>query len=228
MRLLAIIPARGGSKGVPRKNIKDLGGKPLIAWSIEAARGVKKISKLIVSTDDEDIASIARGLDVDVPFLRPRELALDGTAGVAPILHAIELFPEFSWVLVLQPTSPFRSAVDIENIINLCLESDSPSAVSLCEATSHPYWTYKLSESNGLSPFMPEGSGIACRQDLPAAYMVNGALYLAQCDWLRQQKGFIGPETLGYVMPLNRSIDLDTQSDWERAEFLMKNEYGKK
>jgi N-acylneuraminate cytidylyltransferase len=129
MKLLALIPARGGSKGVPRKNIKLLNGKPLVAWTIDAAKQATCINKIVVTTEDKEIAAIAQQLGAEVPFMRPAELAADDTPGIAPVLHAIELLPEFDWVLLLQPTSPLRSVIDIEGIVNLCLERAAPAAV---------------------------------------------------------------------------------------------------
>jgi CMP-N,N'-diacetyllegionaminic acid synthase len=128
MRLLALIPARGGSKGIPRKNIKPLCGKPLIGWSIDAAKKSVFIDQVFVSTEDEEVAAIASDLGAGVPFMRPKELAADDTPGIAPVMHAIDNLPEFDWVLLLQPTSPLRTAEDIDGIVRFCIENDAPSA----------------------------------------------------------------------------------------------------
>ena len=138
MSVLAIISARGGSKGIPRKNIKPLAGKPLISWTIDVAKQATCIDRLVVSTDDEEIASVARDLGVDVPFMRPAELAADETPGMAPVLHAISQLPDYEWVLLLQPTSPLRSAEDIDGIWQFCQEQGAPSAVSVCEVVKLP------------------------------------------------------------------------------------------
>jgi CMP-N-acetylneuraminic acid synthetase len=221
VKILAIIPARGGSKGIPRKNVKPLAGKPLIGWTIEAALQAQGIDRLIVSTEDEEIASVAKQFGAEVPFMRPLALAQDDTPGIAPVLHAIERLPEFNWVLLLQPTSPLRSVADIKSIIGLCREKLVSSAASITEVIKHPFWMYRRDEHQHLQPLIPNRPDIAQRQDLPPAYALNGALYLARADWLIQNKRFIGPKTLGYVMPEERSVDLDTPMDWQWVEFLM-------
>ena len=222
MSLLAIIPARGGSKGIPRKNIKLLMDKPLIGWSIEAAKQASCVDRIIVSTEDEDIALLARELGAHVPFLRPAELATDETPGIDPVLHAISQLPDYEWVLLLQPTSPLRSAEDIDGIWQFCQERDAPSAVSITEVAKHPYWVYQSDAQQRLQPFVMGRPDITRRQDLPPAYALNGALYLSRTDWLLEQKNFIGLETLGYIMPAERSVDLDSLLDWRWVEFLLK------
>jgi len=142
MSLLAIIPARGGSKGIPRKNIKSLSGRPLIGWTIDVAKQASCVDRIVVTTDDERIAAVARGLGAEVPFMRPAELATDETPGIAPVLHAIEQLPRHEWILLLQPTSPLRTHADIEAIWQLCQSSAAPSAVSITEVSKHPYWMY--------------------------------------------------------------------------------------
>lgn len=226
MSLLAIIPARGGSKGIPRKNIKPLMGKPLIGWSIDAAKQASCVDRLIISTEDEEIASVARGLGADVPFMRPAELAADETPGIAPVLHAIEQLPVYDWVLLLQPTSPLRSAEDIDGIWQFCQERGAPSAVSVCEVGKHPYWMYQSDAEHRLQPFIEGRPDVTRRQDLPPAYALNGALYIARTDWLLEQQGFIGTETLGYIMPPERSVDLDAPQDWRWVEFLIERANG--
>lgn len=225
LKVLAVIPARGGSKGIPRKNIKLLAGKPLIAWTIESGLLAKGVDRVIVSTEDEEIATVAKKLGADVPFTRPLELARDDTPGIAPLLHAIEQLPDYDWVLVLQPTSPLRSVEDIEGIIKLGREKDTLSAVSITEVSKHPFWMYRWDDHQRLQPFIPNRPDIARRQDLPLAYVLNGALYLARTDWLIENQGFIGLETLGYVIPEERSVDLDTPMDWQWAEFLMERRH---
>jgi len=221
VKVLAVIPARGGSKGIPRKNIKKLGGKPLIAWTIEAALKAPSINRVIVSTDDEEIAAVAEQFGAEVPFKRPIAIARDDTPGLDPVLHAIENSPDSDWVLLLQPTSPLRSVDDIEGIIKLCQEKGALSAVSVAEVGKHPFWMYQRSSDMRLQPLIPNRGEIMRRQDLPSVYVLNGALYLARPDWLIENQGFIGPETLGYVMPVERSVDLDTPLDWLWVEYLI-------
>jgi len=224
--ILAIIPARGGSKGIPRKNIKPLASKPLIGWTIEAAKQSSCLDRIIVSTEDEEIASVARNLGADVPFMRPTELAADDTPAIDPVLHAISHLPDCDWVLLLQPTSPLRSAEDIDGIWQFCQERGALSAVSVCEVEKHPYWMYQFNAAQRLEPFIKGRPDVTRRQDLLSAYELNGALYLAKTDWLLQRQDFIGPETLGYVMPPERSVDLDTPQDWRWVEFLIEQSNG--
>jgi N-acylneuraminate cytidylyltransferase len=223
MSVLAIIPARGGSRGIPRKNIKALMGKPLIGWTIDVAEQSSCVDRIIVSTEDEEIASVARKLGADVPFIRPAELAADDTPGISPVLHVISQLPNYDWVLLLQPTSPLRSPEDIDGIWQFCQEQGAPSAVSVCEVGEHPYLMYKCDTAQRLEPIIKGRPDVACRQDLPPVYALNGALYLARTEWLLKRQDFIGQDTLGYIMPPERSVDLDTPQDWRWVEFLIEH-----
>ena len=220
MTILALIPARGGSKGIPRKNIRSMAGKPLIAWTIEAALGATGLARVVVSTDDPEIAEVARAAGAEVPFLRPAELARDETSGLDPVLHAIDLLPGHSSVLLLQPTSPLRTSADIDGCLALATTSASPSVVSVSEPATHPYWTYRMTGDRHLQSVFEADKGVR-RQDLPPVYALNGAMYFAGVEWLRRGRQFVGPETLGFVMPPERSIDIDTMLDWSLAELLL-------
>lgn len=226
MKVLAVIPARGGSKGIPRKNIKPLAGKPLIAWTIEAALKAQGIDRVIVSTEDKEIGSVAKQFGAEVPFMRPLALAQDDTPGIAPVLHAIEQLRDYDWVLLLQPTSPLRSVEDIEGIIRFCRDEAAPSAVSVTQVSKHPFWMYQRDDQNRLQPLIPNRPEITRRQEFPSVYVLNGAMYLARTDWLIQNQGFIGSETLGYSIPEERSVDLDTPQDWCWVEFLIEQANG--
>ncbi len=219
MRTLGLIPARGGSKGIPRKNIKLLAGKPLIAWTIEAALASKMLDAIVVSTDDEEIARVAREFGADVPFMRPAALAGDDSPGIDPVLHALENLPSFDTVLELPPTAPLRTVEDIEGCIGAARAAGAP-AVSVTEPWSHPNWMYRVGSNGRLEPLIA-GALVPRRQDLPKAYALNGALYYAATDWLKRNRTFITAETIGYVMPRERSVDLDTKLDWELCEFLL-------
>ena len=146
MALLALIPARGGSRGVPRKNVREIAGKPLIAWTIEAALSVRGIDRVVVTTDDAEIAEVSRAAGAEVPFLRPAELAADETPGIAPVFHALDALPDFDEVLLLQPTSPLRGANDIEALLALVRESNASSVVSVTEPDCHPAWMFRLGD----------------------------------------------------------------------------------
>jgi CMP-N,N'-diacetyllegionaminic acid synthase len=220
MTLLALIPARGGSKGIPRKNIRSFCGKPLLQWSIDAAVATTCVDQVVVSTDDPEIAEIAKACGAEVPFLRPAELASDTAPGIAPVLHALEQLPKVTDVLLLQPTSPLRTSADIEAILVMREETGSESAVSLTPCAKHPAWSYTLSQDQQLETLL-QLDGSHCRQQLPPAYVLNGALYLASRDFLLREQAFIREDTVGYVMPAERSVDIDTPLDWQLAEFLM-------
>ena len=222
MSLLALIPARGGSKGILGKNTKLLSGKPLIAWTIDAAKQAQCIDRIIVSTDDPKIKEVAEQCGVEVPFLRDAKFATDESPSIDFVLDVVQKLPGFDWLLLLQPTSPLRTSSDIDDIFKFCQDHKASSAVSVCESREHPYWTYQKNESFFLYPFISDRPEITRRQNLPKAYYVNGALYLAKVDWLFEHRCFIAPDTLGFTMPLERSSDIDTIQDWNWAEYLIK------
>lgn len=222
--ILAVIPARGGSKGVPRKNIRIVGGKPLIAWTIECAKKSQYIDRIIASSEDRDVCEAAKEYGADVPFIRPAELAQDDTPGVDPILHALKELPGFDYVVLLQPTSPLRTAEDIDGCLERCVLSDADFCVSLTEPKPSPYWMYKLCEDGVLSPLMECHQLFTRRQDLPKVYALNGAVYVADSMALLREKTFLTSSTLGYVMPKSRSLDIDTVEDFKYLEFLLSEE----
>ena len=224
MTLLVLIPARGGSKGIPRKNVRPFCGKPLLQWSIDAALAASCVDQVVVSTDAPEMADSAKAGGAEVPFLRPAELATDEAPGIAPVLHALEQLPKVSDVLLLQPTSPLRTSADIEAIVGLRQQAGCESAVSLTPSAKHPAWMYGLSQEQRLEPLL-ELDEIHCRQQLPPAYVLNGALYLASRKFLIREHAFISAETIGYLMPAERSVDIDTPLDWQWAEFLMKQQH---
>ena len=221
MGCLALIPARSGSKGIPKKNIKVFNGKPLIYWTIKNALNNKNIDKVVVSTDSEEIAEIAKSFSAEVPFLRPSHLAQDNTPGIATIKHAIDELPWVSDILLLQPTSPLRRKIDIDNIFDLRSKYGSNSAISLTQCSSHPNLIYKLKESNLIKPLIRE-SKIENRQSMETFFKINGALYLSTRESIEKYNSLITQETVGYIMPEQFSVDIDSPLDWEIAEYLMK------
>lgn len=221
-KILAVIPARGGSKGVPRKNIKLLAGKPLIEWTIQAAKQSKYIDRIVLSSEDDEIIETAKTIGCDVPFKRPIELAKDDTHGIEPILHAINECKGYDYVMMLQPTSPFRTVEDIDEFIEWAFKYDAKSCVSVCEPSKSPYWMYQKSEEEELLiPLLSEYSMVPRRQDLPPVYALNGALYLADVTWLQMNRNFMSKETVGYIMPKERSYDIDTILDFKICEYLL-------
>ncbi|KQL46515.1 acylneuraminate cytidylyltransferase [Brevibacillus choshinensis] len=219
--VLAIIPARGGSKGVPRKNIRNLSGKPLIAWTIEAAKKSSYIDQLIVSTDDEEIAEVAREWGCEVPFLRPAELAQDHTPGMDPVLHAMEMLPGYDFTLLLQPTSPLRITEDIDACLEQCVREAANACVSVTHSDKSPFWMYQLSDSGKLLPILEAEQPVLRRQDAPDVFVLNGAVYVAKSSWLQQHRTFLHAETTGYAMPKDRSLDIDTKLDFTIVETIM-------
>ncbi len=220
--VLAIIPARGGSKGVPRKNIRDLGGKPLIAWTIAAARSSAYLDRIIVSTDDAEIANVARQFNAEVPFMRPAELARDGSSGIDPVIHALETLAEkYDYMVLLQPTSPFRNAQDIDQAIELCVKKGAETCVSVTENSKSPYWAYKIDAQQRIEPLFPVEEKIACRQQLPKTYAQNGAIFVAACNFVLKTATLQNRQTLAYIMPSERSIDIDSEYDLRLANLLL-------
>ena len=227
-RIVGIIPARGGSKGLPRKNVLPLQGKPLIAWTIEQAKASRYLDKVIVTTDDEEIASIAKTHGADVPFMRPQELASDTARAIDVIVHAlnwIEAHDEAVDILVLlQPTSPFRTAEDINSAIEVLFLKKARAVISVCETEHHPYWSNVLPEDGSMDGFLKPELANRNRQELPTFYRLNGAIYAADCAYVRSQQGFFGKQTYAYVMPRERSIDIDAKIDFQFAEFLLQRD----
>lgn len=219
--VLAIIPARGGSKGVPRKNIRQVAGKPLIAWTIEEAKKSRYINRLILSSEDAEIIKVAKKWGCEVPFIRPTELAQDNTPGVDVVLHAIQMLPGYDYVLLIQPTSPLRTVQDIDGCLEMCLESKAKACVSVTEVDKSPNWMYYLRSDNKMQPVLENNESYPCRQDHPKVYVINGAIYIADCNWLLDKRTFRSKETLAYVMPKERSVDIDDEMDIIFAEFLI-------
>lgn len=227
-RVLAIVPARGGSRGIPRKNIAPVAGKPLIAWTIETALACPILDRVIVSTDDEEIAGVARRRGAEVPFLRPAQLARDDTPGIEPILHAVRWLDEHEGyrprhVMVLQPTSPLRTAEDIEGAVELAELKQGHRVVSVCRADQHPYWMKRVSGEGQITSFLSLEPAYTRRQDLPPAYALNGAIYLARREVLVAERTFYTEHTYAYVMPPERSLDVDEPWDLYLAHLVLRD-----
>lgn len=220
-RVLGVIPARGGSKGVPRKNIRVVGGKPLIAWTIEAAQKSKYIDRLILSSEDQEIIKVARNWGCDAPFVRPLDLAQDHTPGIDPVLHAINEVPGFDYVMLLQPTSPLRTTEDIDQCLEWCLYQDAPSCVTVTSPDKSPYWMYTLGDKRTMCPLI-SSELITNRQDLPKVYALNGAIYVAKISFLTTEKSFIHANTAAFIMPKERSLDIDDAFDLDLFDFIVK------
>ena len=220
MKNIALIPARGGSKGILRKNIKLFNSKPLIYWAIKAALESDYVDRVIVSTEDDEIAEIARSFFAEVPFIRPTELAKDTTKGMEPVLHALNKLSNVENVLLLQPTSPLRKAIHINEIFEMRSKYKSDSAVSITPARKNIDLYFKIGSQNRLSPYSTDLK-FAPRQEYANSYILNGALYLSTAKSILENKSFLSSSTIGYIMPEKYSIDIDNDFDWDIAEFLM-------
>lgn len=225
MKILAVIPARGGSKGLPRKNIRPLAGKPLIAWSIEEALKVDAIHTLICSTEDDEIADIARDFGCPVPYMRPRELAGDETSGIDVLVNVLEYHKErdihFDALINLQCTSPLRTAAHIEAAIALFREKGAKNLISVCEAEHNPHWMMTLAPDGTLAPLLDDTYLSTRRQDLPRVFRPNGAIYMADVENFLIRKDFKSPAPVPYVMSSRDSVDIDDEKDFQLAEFYM-------
>ena len=222
--VLGIIIARGGSRGLPRKNILPVAGKPLVAYTIEAAAKSFLLDRAIVSTDDQEISDVASKWGAEVPFLRPTELAKDDTLAFPVLLHGLDWLAQHegyrpSHVMLLQPTSPLRTSEDIDSAIRIGLEKDADSVVSCTPVGhQHPYWMKKLTDDGRMVDFVPVKKQYLRRQDLPPAYLLNGAIYVVKGRRLLEMGTFYSDKTYSYVMPPERSLDIDSGLDLRVAE----------
>ena len=219
-----MVPARGESKGIARKNLREIGGKSLIAWSVEQAKRSKYIDRLILSSEDPEIIETARNLGCEVPFIRPATLARDDTPGTLPALHALDAVPEaYHYVVLLQPTSPLRTVEHIDGCIELCHRRNAKVCVSVTDYGKNPFWFYRMDAEGIIYPFIETDMKITRRQELPKLYTLNGAVYVAEVDWFKKHVRFISIETIGYVMPPEQSIDIDTETDLIICDCLLRN-----
>jgi CMP-N-acetylneuraminic acid synthetase len=221
MRVMVVIPARGGSKGVPKKNIKLLGDKPLIVHAIECAIGSKAVSKIVVSTDSDEIAKIASNFDIEV-IKRPLELANDTSNVVTAVEHAYEFLNEdFDVIVLLQPTSPLRTSKDLDNVIKLLQESPiTDGVISVVPMNDvHPARMYNLIDNSKLAPFLEKGE-TARRQDLNPVYYRNGCFYAVRTKAFFEQKTFMVENKLAYIMNADWLANIDTQRDFKLATLL--------
>jgi len=221
-RVLGLITARGGSKGLPAKNLYPLGGRPLLEWTVNAANASEHIDRLILSSDDREIIAKAKDLGCEVPFVRPANLANDEASSVDVAIHALDQLAEtYDYLALLQPTSPLRLAEDIDQCIRLCCERDGFSCTSVCELPMPPTWVYTLDDNQIMIPLLPDRPGSTRRQIQPNAYCSNGAVFVVNIEWFRGSLCFIDKQTIAYVMPQERSVDIDREIDIRMAETLL-------
>tara|TARA_Y100000591_G_C21839645_1_gene704800 strand:- start:1605 stop:2324 length:720 start_codon:yes stop_codon:yes gene_type:complete len=230
--ILGLIPARGGSKGLPQKNILPLLGTPLISWSIKSAESSKYIDKCIVSTDDNEIAQTAESYGGEVPFIRPEYLANDETSTIDVIIHAVNYFQEmsivFDYLILLEPTSPLRETQDIDRAIEMLHEkrekADSIVGVSKVEAT-HPAFDVTIGEKGLIKPYLAKSFKVFRRQEIQDLYFFEGTVYISKTEVLINRKSFYHDRTLPYIVPRWKSIEIDEKMDLMIAETLLKNKH---
>lgn len=227
MKILAIIPARGGSLRLPGKNIKLLGGKPLIEWSIDVARKVPSIDRIFVSTDCNDIADVCKQAGLDVPILRPKDLASDNSPTIDGVKHAIEYLKGrgeiYDFVLLLQPTSPLRSSDHVQKAIDIVSSKNADAVISVCKCEHSPIWTNSLPTDFSMSNFLDLKFKNMRSQDLPVYYRLNGAIFLVNIDKLYEEETFIlSSNSYALEMDSMASVDIDYEIDFLLAETIIK------
>ena len=225
--MLAIIPARGGSKGLPGKNIKLLDGLPLICHSIKTALKSNLINRVIVSTEDNEIAAIAKNCGAEVPFMRPTNLASDTSMAMDAYFHVLDFIakenskPIQSFVALL-PTVPLRSSEDIDSAIKIFNDKNANSVISVVEAQIPLHWNMRITKDGMLENYLPEFNAMKNRQEFEKTYVPNGAIYVFRSEILRSTRQYYTEKTFPYIMPRNRSADIDDLLDFEWAEYLLK------
>ena len=218
-KIIAIIPARGGSKGILNKNIIDIGGNPLIKYTIDSALGSKMLLHCVVSTDSDEIANVAKSCGALVPFKRPKHLSNDKALSLPVVQHAVELMEaeqgcQYDLVIMLQPTTPLRKTEDIDNAINLLFETNADSVISVVEVEGHHPLRMKRVVDGRLINYIDQGhEDMRPRQELPPVYIRNGAIYATRRDVLMDSNSFTGADSRAYIMPNERSVNIDTLQD---------------
>jgi len=218
---LAIIPARGGSKRLPRKNVLDLAGKPLIAWSIEAGLKSHYIDKVVVTSDDDEILEISKRYGVET-IIRPDELANDTATTFDAVKHAVDNVEKYDYIVLLQPTSPLRDEKHIDEAVELLESKNADAVVSLCEMDHSPLWSNTLDDSLSMKGFLRDEVLNKRSQDLKKYYRVNGAIYICKTDKLLEEKSFFLKENIfAYTMDRKSSVDIDEEIDFDIAKVLI-------
>ncbi|MEP0263917.1 acylneuraminate cytidylyltransferase family protein [Dokdonia sp.] len=232
MKVLGLIPARGGSKGIPGKNKKLLGGKPLLQFTIEAGLQSTKLDTLIFSSEDEELMSLARDLGASVPFTRPQQLAEDNSGSLGVVKHALQFMQSqgkhYDAVCLLQVTNPFRSAERIDDAITAFAKANTDSLVSVLKVPHeyNPHWVFEASENGVLKIATGETDIIKRRQDLPDAYIRDGAIYITKSDVLLEQNSLYGSSISYIESDPQWHVNIDTMEDWKIAEELVKKFQG--
>jgi N-acylneuraminate cytidylyltransferase len=196
-------------------------GLPLIAWTIKAALQSELIDRCVVSSDDSEIIARANEFGAETPFVRPAEFARDDSPYQDVIIHALSALPGYDYLAFLNPTAPLRTSEDIDACIRHCLDKNAPVCVSVCKAAKHPAWMFTIAEDGSMKSVIGSDDVPPRRQDLPDVYALNGAVNVARTEWFLENRTFFGPETVAFVMPGDRSIDIDSETDLQVADFLL-------
>ncbi|WP_369426059.1 MULTISPECIES: acylneuraminate cytidylyltransferase family protein [Oceanotoga] len=226
-KTLCVIPARGGSKGIKDKNIIDLNGNPLISYTIKAAKNSKIFENIVVSTDSEKILEVSQRYGAEVPFLRPKELATDSSSSMDALIHAIDnceriYKKNYDIVILLQPTSPLRNDKNIIEAFELFENNNANAVVSVCEVDHSPLWSNTLPKDLSMDRFLNEDVKNGRRQDLDTYYRLNGALYIADVEYIRKYRDWFKCNSFAYIMDKKNSIDIDDYFDLKFAEIILK------
>lgn len=218
LKVLAIVPARGGSKRVPGKNLREAGGKPLLSWTLAAARASRHVDHLAVSSDDAAILDLATHLGCDTALRRPDALATDEAPGIDPVLHALASLPGYDVVVLLQPTSPLRRTSDIDACVEKCASPGANACVSVTRSREHPEWMFRLDARGCMIPAYAAAGPAGAANPL---HVLNGAVYAARIPWLSEHRVFVTAETFAHVMPEEFSLDIDTPHDLALADLML-------
>jgi CMP-N-acetylneuraminic acid synthetase len=227
MKVLGLVPARGGSQGIPRKNTRFLAGRPLLAYTADAAGKARRLSRVVLSTEDPEIAEIGQRCGLEVPFLRPAELARDESPMLPVVQHALRWLEErgdqFDAVCLLQPSSPLRRYEDIDACVTMLEDKNADAVVTVLPIPLeyNPHWAYFECRDGCIHVSTGEFAPITRRQDLPPAYYREGSVYVTRRDVVLKQNSLFGRTLLGYKVDRSRSVNLDTPEDWNRAEALL-------
>ena len=226
-KVLALVPARGGSKGLPGKNVRSLCGRPLIQWSIDTALACKEIDAVVVSTDDEQITEVAASAGAEVPFLRPSALAGDRASSIDVVIHALDFLESkgrvFDIVLLLEPTSPLRETADIQVALQRMVATGAAAIVSVCRAEStHPAFMFRTTGQGCLEPFMSVSPTGVRRQEIEPLFYLEGSLYASTVEALRKRRSFYHKDTLAYEVAKWKALEIDDIEDFQMVEAIAK------
>lgn len=220
MKVVAIIPARGGSKGIPRKNLVNFSGKPLIQWSIEAALNSKYITEVVISSDDDEILNLAQKNKGVLIIKRPLEFAQDNSKTEPVLIHVLESLKDvnFDYLILLQPTSPLRTSKDIDLAFEKLLNSEATSLISVCELEHHPYKSFNVDENGYLQGIINNKYPFYPRQELPKTFRANGSIYIIKVNEFIKNNSLLTSKTIHFEMSVDSSLDIDTMDDFKQKK----------